>query len=106
MLGWVLRKCEVFLRRPPRIQFIPAAQDGETAPPARKAAEPVGAAGGMQDDMLLELVGQDYGMVMRGNIYLHESRAIERPFFFVFSCFLKERFQELSDLVIFYALIL
>lgn len=29
----------------------------------RKPVEPVGAAGAMEDDMLVELVGQDYGMV-------------------------------------------
>ncbi|CAM9527110.1 unnamed protein product [Scytosiphon promiscuus] len=42
-------------------------EDSAAAPPpppaARKPAEPVGAAGAMEDDILLELVGQDYGMM-------------------------------------------
>lgn len=43
--------------------------------PARKPAEPVGLSGAMADDMLVELVGQDYGMVRHGDT-CHDSGSI------------------------------
>lgn len=36
-----------------------------SAVPAGKPAEPVGAAGAVEDELLMEIVGQDYGMVRK-----------------------------------------
>lgn len=90
--------CVVSLRRPPECKPFLALQGGEAAPPARKPAEPVGSAGAIQDDMLVELVGQDYGMVSA--IYLYpilfvcfkENSSREVHLFFVLRVFFVSKY--------------